>query len=71
MVSRVSNLEASVASMKDNFGNIAETFDCLKRCLEPVDGDVEYGDPSSAGNHRKRKRTKTEESMGPARYQDW
>lgn len=67
MLSRVSNLEASVSSTKDNFGKIAETSNCLKRCLEHVDGGLESRDCSSAAVRRERKRIKTEEPMGPAR----
>lgn len=53
-------------SMKDNFGKIAETFDCLKRCLEHVDGGLESREYTSAAVPRKRKRTNTKEPMGPA-----
>jgi hypothetical protein len=66
-LSQVSALEASVSSTKDNFGKLAETVDCLKRCVEPVDGESEGHDESSAAVRRKRKRTKTEEPMSPAR----
>lgn len=56
-----------MSSMKDNFGKLAETFDCLKRCAEHVEGDSESRDYLFAAVRRKRKRTKTEEPMGPAR----
>ena len=59
MTSRVSDLEASISSMKDNLGRTTETFDRLKRCLEHVDDGLESREHPSAAVSRKRKRSKT------------
>ena len=52
--------------MKDNFGKIADTFDCLKRDLEHADGGSESRGYTPAALPRKRKRSKMEEPTGPA-----
>ena len=61
---RVTDVEVSILSMKEKLGKITETFDCLKRCLEHVDCGLESRECPSAAVPPKRKRIKTEESLG-------